>query len=130
MRPLLILLLILGLLGCGGSEPAEESSSVQETPPAKEKASPRAADGSARAASEVIQQEVARIRAENEEPTSPQVDPLMEERCAEVSQSEMDRVEAMMTEIDRDTVMLTGDDLLALACSRYQKYLRGEASSY
>jgi hypothetical protein len=36
----------------------------------------------------------------------------------------------MMTEIDRETVMLTGDDMLALGCSRYQMYLRGESSSY
>jgi len=71
-----------------------------------------------------------RIRAENEEPTTPQIDPMMEERCADVPQSEMDRVEAMMTEIDREAVILTGDDMLALGCSRYQMYLRGESSSY
>ena len=71
-----------------------------------------------------------RIRAENEEPATPEVDPVMEERCAEVPQSEMDRVEAMMTQIDRETVMLTGADMLALGCSRYQQYLRGERSSY
>ena len=118
MRHLLLVVLVIGVAGCGGSEPAKEA------PPAP------APDGSAQAASEVIQQEVERIRAENEEPATPQIDPMMEERCADVPQSEMDRVEAMMTEIDRETVMLTGDDMLALGCSRYQKYLRGESSTY
>lgn len=129
MRHLFIVVLMIGVLGCGGSEPAEEMPSVQEARVAEETAPP-APDGSAQAASEVIQQEVARIRAENEEPATPQVDPMMEERCADVPQSEMDRVEAMMTEIDSETVFLTGDDMLALGCSRYQKYLRGESSSY
>lgn len=124
MHYLLIFVLMVGVLGCGGSEPAAE------TPAAEEAAPTPAPDGSAEAASEVIQQEVERIRAENEEPAKPQVDPMMEERCADVPQSEMDRVEAMMTRMDRETVMLTGDDMLALGCSRYQKYLRGELSSY
>lgn len=129
MRHLLLVVLMIGVTGCGGSEPAEEMPSVQEAPVAEETAPP-AADGSPQAASEVIQQEVARIRAENEEPTTPQIDPMMEERCADVPQSEMDRVEEMMTRMDRETVMLTGEDMLALGCSRYQKYLRGESSSY
>jgi hypothetical protein len=118
MRHLLLVVAMIGGAGCGGSDPAEE------TPPAPPP------EGSAQAASEVIQQEVERIRAENEEPATPQIDPMMEERCADLPQSEMDRVEAMMTEIDRETVMLTGDDMLALGCSRYQMYLRGESSSY
>jgi hypothetical protein len=118
MRHLLLVVAMIGGAGCGGSDPAEE------TPPAPPP------EGSAQAASEVIQQEVERIRAENEEPTTPQIDPMMEERCADLPQSEMDRVEAMMTEIDRETVMLTGDDMLALGCSRYQMYLRAESSSY
>jgi hypothetical protein len=124
MRYLLIFVLTVGVLGCGGSEPVAEAPLAEETAPAADP------DGSAQAASEVIQQEVERIRAENEEPATPQVDPMMEERCAEVPQSEMDRVEAMMTQLDRETVMLTGDDMLALGCSRYQQYLRGELSSY
>jgi hypothetical protein len=118
MRPLWLVVLMTGVAGCGGSETAEKM------PPAP------APEGSAQAASAVIQQEVERIRAENEEPANPQIDPMMEERCADVPQSEMDRVEAMMTEIDSETVYLTGDDMLALGCSRYQKYLRGESSSY
>ena len=118
MRHLAVIMFVFSLAGCGGSDPAEE------TPPSPPP------EGSAQAASEVIQQEVERIRAETEEPTAPQIDPMMEERCADVPQSEMDRVEAMMTEIDRETVMLTGDDMLALGCSRYQMYLRGESSSY
>ena len=130
MRHLLLVVLMIGVAGCGGSEPAEETLPAEETPLAEEMLPPPAADGSAQAASEVIQQEVARIRAENEEPTTPQIDPMMEERCADVPQSEMDRVEEMMTQMDRETVMLTGDDMLALGCSRYQKYLRGESTSY
>lgn len=118
MRHLAVIMLVISLAGCGGSDSAEE------TPPAPPP------EGSAQAASEVIQQQVERIRAENEEPTAPQSDPMMEERCADVPQSEMDRVEAMMSEMDREMVMLTGDDMLALGCSRYQKYLRGEISSY
>ena len=118
MRRLAVIMLVFSLVGCGGSDPAEE------TPPAPPP------EGSAQAASEVIHQAVETIRAENEEPTTPQIDPMMEERCADVPQSEMDRVEAMMTEIDREAVILTGDDMLALGCSRYQMYLRGESSSY
>ena len=78
----------------------------------------------------MIREEVERILAETEEHAIPETDPEMEKRCADVPQEEMDRVEAMMETMNRETVMLTGDDLLALGCSRYQKYLRGEADSY
>lgn len=81
-------------------------------------------------AAQTVRESVEAIRAEAETSYNPQLDPMMEERCAEVTEVEMDRVEEQMTKLASETVILRPDEMLALSCSRYRKSVSGEIESY
>ncbi|MGD2135703.1 MAG: hypothetical protein PVF27_06060 [Gemmatimonadales bacterium] len=89
-------------------------------------------DSGAERASSQIQEGLAAMEVAEQPqfPQPPQRDSAQEARCRTVTQAQMDSVEARMENMASELVMLDSAGMLALSCSRYQMYLRGEASSY
>ena len=91
-------------------------------------------DSSSRNAANQVQEGLQAIE-ETQEPAVPPADertpdPIMEDQCANVTQRQMDAVEDKMKDLTGETVMLVGDEMTHLGCSRYRQYLRGEIDSY
>lgn len=115
-------LVVVALLLAGATTPELEEDAIRRPQAAPAVATPEATPA--------VQAAVEAIRAEAETSDNPRRDPVMEERCAQVTQVEMDQVEDRMSRLASETVMLGPDEMLALSCSRYQKSLRGEIESH